>query len=181
MISLSSFAHNFFSFYPFASPKFTSLADVNRSYDPLGYIRYSQAKLANILFVRELNKRATNVRAVAIHPGFVASSLYEAQPLLRPFVGTFINVEEGAYSTLYAATSPELDEKDLWSVDFGLQSLCTADWSPLSVQGKLHRSVCENQGDDRVCEIRYSRDGAVESIGSIGDRARCLKAGWRAA
>ena len=116
VISLSSFAHNFFSLYPFASPKFTSLADVNRAYDPLGYIRYSQAKLANILFVRELNKRAKNVRAVAVHPGFVASSLYEAQPLLRPFVGTFISVDEGAFSSLWAATSSELDEKDLWFV-----------------------------------------------------------------
>lgn len=45
------------SVFPFASPSFASLEDVNRSFEPTGWIRYSQAKLSAILFSRELNKR----------------------------------------------------------------------------------------------------------------------------
>jgi NAD(P)-dependent dehydrogenase (short-subunit alcohol dehydrogenase family) len=72
VVQLSSFAHNFFSWYPFSAPRFKSLQDVNRKYDPTGWIRYSQAKLSAILFARELNHRLPeSVRSIAVHPGFV--------------------------------------------------------------------------------------------------------------
>lgn len=82
----------------------------------MGYIRYSQAKLCAILFSRELNRRCKAVRSIAIHPGFVRSGLYDHQMMLKWLTFTFISTEEGAISSLYAATSPEVEEKDLWYV-----------------------------------------------------------------
>jgi hypothetical protein len=35
-------------------------------------------------------------------------------------MSTFITVDEGAYTSLYAATSPEVEEKKLWFVPFRL-------------------------------------------------------------
>ncbi|KAK4705862.1 hypothetical protein P7C70_g326, partial [Phenoliferia sp. Uapishka_3] len=115
VINLSSFAHNFISAYPFASASFKSLDDVNRKFDAGGWIRYSQAKLSAILFSREINKRCgPNVQSIAVHPGFVASALYDHLAFMKPMMGTFITVEEGAISSLYALTSPEVEEKNLW-------------------------------------------------------------------
>jgi NAD(P)-dependent dehydrogenase (short-subunit alcohol dehydrogenase family) len=80
------------------------------------YMRYSQAKLAAVLFSRELNKRypSDEIRSAAVHPGFVASNLYQATPLrpLAPYI--FIKTSEGALSTLRVATSPEVEEKNTW-------------------------------------------------------------------
>lgn len=116
VVCLSSFAHNFISLTPF-TVKFDSLDSVNRSFGAVGgsYLRYSQAKLANILFVRELNKKSSLVQGVAVHPGFVNSSLYASQFGMTAIAAQlFITVEEGAYSSLYAATSPEIVTKNLW-------------------------------------------------------------------
>ncbi|ORY92453.1 hypothetical protein BCR35DRAFT_297867 [Leucosporidium creatinivorum] len=117
VINLSSFAHNFISAYPLASPSFTSLADVNRTFEPTGWIRYSQAKLSAILFSRELNRRAetsgSKVRSLSVHPGFVRSDLYK-HTSLSVLQRAFIGPEEGAYSSFYAAASPEVEEKGIW-------------------------------------------------------------------
>jgi hypothetical protein len=43
-----------------------------------------------------------------------ASALYAAQPIMTPFLGLFIGIQEGALSSLYAATSPEVETKNLW-------------------------------------------------------------------
>ncbi|KAI5478932.1 short-chain dehydrogenase/reductase SDR family protein [Pseudohyphozyma bogoriensis] len=117
VINLSSFAHNFISWYPFASMHFKDLKDVNRSFGPPPagpWMRYSQAKLSAILFSREFNKKYTNIKSIAVHPGFVASNLYEGKFVFNRLAKTFIPIEEGAWSTLYAATSPEVEEKELW-------------------------------------------------------------------
>ncbi|KAL8292114.1 hypothetical protein RQP46_001580 [Phenoliferia psychrophenolica] len=136
VINLSSFAHNFvsiqrqaprladsltsatvsqFSWNPFASPSFTSIQDVNRKYDGPGWIRYSQAKLAAILFARELNKRCgPDVQSIPVHPGFVHSGLYDHMAFARPFLGLLIPVDDGVISTLYALTSLEVEERKLW-------------------------------------------------------------------
>lgn len=54
------------------------------------------------------------VSGIAVHPGFVASGLYDHQTLFLPLTATFITVDEGALSSLWAATSPEIDEKKLF-------------------------------------------------------------------
>ena len=79
---------------------------------------YSETKLMNILFTRELARRwdGTGVTANAVHPGFVASRFAKegdlgwwgniGMPLTRPFS---ISPEKGARTPVYAATSPDLD------------------------------------------------------------------------
>jgi len=79
---------------------------------------YAKTKLANILFTRELARRwdDTRVTANAVHPGFVASSFGRdgdtgtlgklVFPLLKPFA---LNSEQGAKTSVYVASAPELD------------------------------------------------------------------------
>ncbi|TVY25312.1 putative oxidoreductase [Lachnellula hyalina] len=75
--------------------------------------RYGQSKLANILFVRELQRRygARGVTAVAVHPGIVRTELYGSVfgGLLTGAVGRMVkawytSVGDGARGQLWAAT-----------------------------------------------------------------------------
>jgi NAD(P)-dependent dehydrogenase (short-subunit alcohol dehydrogenase family) len=111
--------HNFLTYNPAISPDFTSKEQINRVMGPsqLGkYMRYSQAKLSALLFSREVNKQYSSqeIRSSAVHPGFVASSLYDNTPLkpLAPYL--FIKTSDGALSSLYCATSSEIEEKNTW-------------------------------------------------------------------
>jgi retinol dehydrogenase-12 len=63
---------------------------------------YAQSKLANLLFTRELARRAgpDGVSANALHPGAVASGFGRNHPGLSP--------ERGARTTLHVATDPGL-------------------------------------------------------------------------
>ena len=81
---------------------------------------YSHSKLANVLFTRELAKRlgGSGVTANAVHPGAVRSSfgmdgdLHGLMGLglrvVRPFE---LSPAVGARTSIYLATSPEVDEK----------------------------------------------------------------------
>jgi NAD(P)-dependent dehydrogenase (short-subunit alcohol dehydrogenase family) len=85
-----------------------------RSYP--GFMVYSESKLANILFARELSRRLAGkgVTANALHPGFVASNFGRDNPglsgLTMPIAMLFaISEEEGAKTSLYLATSPDVE------------------------------------------------------------------------
>jgi len=70
-----------------------------------GYGAYAASKLANILFTRALAGRlaGTGVTANALHPGVVSTKL------LREGFGTSgIGVAEGAATSVYLATAPEV-------------------------------------------------------------------------
>ncbi len=76
---------------------------------------YSDSKLANVVFTVELQRRlslaGSPVRAVAVHPGMVRTSLFDhatgAQAAMIDFIGRFLMVdpEQGAQTTLFAATA----------------------------------------------------------------------------
>ena len=77
---------------------------------------YGQSKLANLLFMRELDRRARAaglaLASVAAHPGYTATNLqFAAPPLLDRVVMRVLNVavaqhaDKGALCPLYAATA----------------------------------------------------------------------------
>ena len=81
---------------------------------------YSQSKLANLLFMFELDRRlraaGSAIRSVAAHPGYSATNLqFAAAPRLDRMLMAVTNrvmaqsAEMGALPTLYAATYPGLD------------------------------------------------------------------------
>jgi retinol dehydrogenase 12 len=77
-----------------------------------GFQEYGVSKLANLLFSAELGRKlaGTGVTTYALHPGVVASDVWRKVPW--PFRSlmklTMITVEEGAKTTLYCATSPDI-------------------------------------------------------------------------
>jgi NAD(P)-dependent dehydrogenase (short-subunit alcohol dehydrogenase family) len=77
---------------------------------------YQRSKLANILFTRELARRmdGTGVTANALHPGYVRTQIFRSEGfagwLMRRAADLFaISPEQGARTTLYLATSSEVD------------------------------------------------------------------------
>ena len=79
-----------------------------------GLGEYAVSKLANVLFSQELARRTagTGVRAYALHPGVVASDIWRRVPWpVRPLMTRrMLSVDEGAATSLYCATSPEVAE-----------------------------------------------------------------------
>ena len=77
-----------------------------------GFAEYTVSKLANVLFTRELAKRleGSGVTVYAVHPGGVATDVWRRIPSpFRWIMNRFlISPEEGAKSTLRAATDPAL-------------------------------------------------------------------------
>lgn len=77
-----------------------------------GIAEYSVSKLCNVLFAKALAKRleGTQVTVYSLHPGVVASDIWRRIP--QPFrwiaLRFMITVEEGARTSLYCATSPNV-------------------------------------------------------------------------
>lgn len=89
--------------------------DASQSYSP--QTRYYQSKLANLLFMYELDRRLrardSKTIAVAAHPGIAATELARhmsafAQTMMKPLGRVFNSAESGAWPTLAAATSPNV-------------------------------------------------------------------------
>jgi NAD(P)-dependent dehydrogenase (short-subunit alcohol dehydrogenase family) len=83
---------------------------------------YSQSKLANLLFNRELARRfgGTGVTANALHPGVIGTRLlftgFAPLRLLRPFLKT---PERGARTSVFLATVPAVERlTGLYFIDF---------------------------------------------------------------
>ncbi|KIK63777.1 hypothetical protein GYMLUDRAFT_452511 [Collybiopsis luxurians FD-317 M1] len=103
-------------------PDFTSLDTLNRPYWST-WLRYANSKLMNILFINELQKRleGTGIYCLSVHPGIISTDLWlgmdQSWPLLYPFHAirrrVMLTTDQGALTQLYAATSLEVEEKDL--------------------------------------------------------------------
>lgn len=77
---------------------------------------YAQSKLANILFTKELDAQLAdeNITVNCLHPGVVASNFTDNMPAwTKPLVSFFrlfmISPDKGAETSIYLATSPEVD------------------------------------------------------------------------
>ena len=77
-----------------------------------GLREYAVSKLANVLFAQELARRVdpAEVTACALHPGVVASEIWRRVPWPARQIMTrkMLTIEQGARTSLYCATSPEL-------------------------------------------------------------------------
>jgi len=103
-------------------PDFTSLETLNRPYWTT-WFRYANSKLVNILFTNELQKRldGTGIYCLSVHPGVISTDLWlgmnQSWPWLSPLGAirrqVMITPYQGALTQLYAATSLEVEEKDL--------------------------------------------------------------------
>ena len=73
---------------------------------------YAVSKLCNVLFSQELARRTadTGVTSYALHPGVVASDIWRRVPWpVRPLMTRrMLTVDEGAATSLYCATSPDV-------------------------------------------------------------------------
>ncbi|KAJ3065602.1 hypothetical protein HDU98_011056 [Podochytrium sp. JEL0797] len=88
-------------------------------------ILYGQSKLANVLFSTELNRRYGDKLIVnSLHPGVVSTEIFAKMPaysfiwfasfLVVPILRLLaLSPEKGAMASLYAATSPEIEEKKI--------------------------------------------------------------------
>jgi retinol dehydrogenase-12 len=81
-----------------------------------GLREYSVSKLSNVLFTRSLSagKAGAHVHSYALHPGVIASDAWRHAPWpIRPLLkrGLLTN-EQGAQTTLYCATAPEIEDQD---------------------------------------------------------------------
>lgn len=92
--------------------------DINFGQGFSGFASYGQSKLANILFTRELAHRLrhTSVTVNCLHPGVVATRIWNGQPpiisnILNAIAGyIMITPEQGAQTSIYLATAPELKQ-----------------------------------------------------------------------
>jgi NAD(P)-dependent dehydrogenase (short-subunit alcohol dehydrogenase family) len=73
---------------------------------------YAVSKLCNVLFTQELGRRlsGTGVTSYALHPGVVASDIWRRVPWpVRPLLTRrMLSVQDGARTSLYCATSPDV-------------------------------------------------------------------------
>ncbi|XP_071962126.1 retinol dehydrogenase 11-like [Antedon mediterranea] len=156
IINLSSLAH--------IAPKQLPLDDLNfkkRSFNTI--TAYSESKLANVLFTKELAKRlkGTTVTSYAVHPGAVDTELLryitDTWPIVRfivPLQQLVLRTlcktsEQGAQTTIYCAVMPGIEkESGSYYSDCALKKS-----SPLSydedLATKLWDVSCEMVGASR--------------------------------
>ncbi len=110
IITTSSVAHRG------ANINFDDLQFERRHYN--GFKAYSQSKLANILFTKELSRRSrgSGVTTNCFHPGGVRTNLVQSGPWYYRLVWTIvspflISPERGADTAIYLASSSEVEGK----------------------------------------------------------------------
>ncbi|HEY1510100.1 MAG TPA: SDR family oxidoreductase [Solirubrobacteraceae bacterium] len=87
-----------------------------------GFHEYAVSKLANVLHAQQLARRldGAGVTTYSLHPGVIASDIWRSVPWpVRPLMKLRMrSPDDGAKTTLYCATSPEVaDETGLYYED----------------------------------------------------------------
>ncbi|MFD3511146.1 oxidoreductase [Nocardia sp. NPDC058666] len=159
VVSLASIAHK-------QTPKLW-IDDLN--YENRRYQRnlaYAQAKLANLMFGRELQRRLAEAgsakKSYAVHPGVSATDLFARTetPLDRvskPFIKLIGHApHKAAHSTLFAATEPAADPTVYWGPNRLMQSQGPVEACPsskISRDPELLRRLWEES--ERMTGISY--------------------------
>jgi NAD(P)-dependent dehydrogenase (short-subunit alcohol dehydrogenase family) len=114
VVALSSRGH-VRSAFDFEDPSFE-----HRPYDKM--VAYGQSKTANVLFAVEVDRRyqRDGIRAFALHPGAIVETdlgrHYDPEEVKLVIerarrIGSFKTVEQGAATTIWCATSPQLADR----------------------------------------------------------------------
>ncbi|MBO0853699.1 MAG: SDR family NAD(P)-dependent oxidoreductase [Nocardia sp.] len=160
VVTLSSIAHR-------QTPKLW-IDDLN--YERRRYQRnlaYAQAKLSNLMFARELQRRlsaaGSTVRSYAVHPGVAATDLFTRTetPLdwvSKPFVAVIgHSPRKAAESSLFAATTADADPEIYWGPTqlFGSRGpVRPAPSTGLSKNAELQRRLWAES--ERLTGVHYS-------------------------
>ncbi|KAG0147847.1 hypothetical protein CROQUDRAFT_655640 [Cronartium quercuum f. sp. fusiforme G11] len=152
VVTVSSDAHKFTW-----APDFSSLEGLNKPCANSA-VRYGNSKLSNMVFTQELQSRVDDcgILCLSVHPGAVSTEIsrsgLKSFPYLAPFMFiqdyVMMSPQDGAITQLYAATCPEVKEKQLkgaYLVPFG--KLGKKSTLGEDKEGKLGRefwSLCEN-------------------------------------
>jgi len=120
VVTVSSFAHEFGR---------VDFGNLQREHGYAPYAAYGQSKLANLMFMVELDRRLRRADArtlsVGAHPGFVSTNLQAAGPFLgAPRLSSWLvlagvrligqSAAHGAEPQLYAATAPGVQGGDYY-------------------------------------------------------------------
>ncbi len=167
VIALSSLAHKRGRF-DVADPNFE-----NRDYDK--WVAYGQAKTCNALFALHLDRlgRDHGVRAFSVHPGGIVTNLgrylteEDREVIMKRSRGEEVegapkmvwkNVEQGAATTVWAATSPALVGKGgVYCEDCDIAQLLPPDdaFSPSGVAGH----ACDAEDAAKLWELSEALTG----------------------
>jgi retinol dehydrogenase-12 len=105
VVTLASKAH-------YAAPSIDWNAVTKKTRTITGLAEYSASKLANVLFSAELARRlaGTGITTYSLHPGVVASDAWRhmPQPARWFYTRGMLTPEQGALTSIYCATAPEL-------------------------------------------------------------------------
>ena len=137
---------------------------------------YSVSKLCNVLFTQELARRlaGTGVTAYALHPGVVASDIWRRIPWpVRPMVTRrMLTIDQGARTSLYCATAPELAEVSGKYYDDSAER----EPSPVATRRTRLAPVGAERGVDQGVRIGQPVPGVASRA-----RVRVMHLSWRIA
>src|SRR5262249_52570988 len=83
--------------------------ELERGFRP--YRAYANTKLANVLFTRELARREPGIAVNAVHPGVIATNIWEPAPAWAVAIGRMLmrRPASGARPVVRLASAPELE------------------------------------------------------------------------
>ncbi|MEM1112823.1 MAG: oxidoreductase [Pseudomonadota bacterium] len=160
IISTSSIAHTFNARIYFND------IDARKSYNTAR--RYSQSKLANMLFMLELDRRLESAGSAAIslacHPGIADTELSRHMPalvsrLMGPINRRIFNTAaKGAWPTLAAATSPLAERSGYYGPD-GL-----GEYRGKAASARIHRNALNEDVAARLWDLSIEMTGIDPGI-----------------
>lgn len=141
VVSVSSVGHN-------GAPDFDAMTSTPALLEASTWVRYGASKAANILFASELARRYPEILSVSIHPGAVASDLYEhakaSNAVMKHGIAAstffFRSVRTGALNQIWAAgVKRELLTNGAYYVPIGTRS----ESNPYSVDKDMGKKLWE--------------------------------------
>lgn len=157
VVTVSSLAHRF-------RPLDFENLNAEKGYSP--WTAYGYSKLANLLFMRELQRRyhdgPNSLRSAAAHPGFTKTDLQRHTAMVRLMMKVPGMAQEslaGALPTLYAATAPDVAGGDY----FGPGGLFEMAGPP--ARAFLSGSVRNDETARRLWDLSERLTGVTYAIG----------------